>query len=293
MSEPKELALAHNTNSTVAALEAGRALATDIRAHPAGPRYKHWAVIRDAGGDALVALDPEEWVNVVPPHGKQGTWVMHDLDSFLRYWGEHALAESRVYARMDPAVKFVAVLDEYDPHGDAAWRGFRIEYTPAHSKEWLEWTKQDRQRFQGNEAFALWLEDHLPDVVSPPADELLRIINTFRIDEGRVWKGEQNLANGQVDLAYSRHVDGHAADSKGGRVTIPEGFEISVPVFAGLEAEAYTVQARFRYRLKDAQLSLWYELVRPHKTVELAFRDMVAKIRTATEDRVYFGVPPG
>lgn len=269
------------------AIEAGRRLTLKARDNPIA-RGLPYVVLRDADGNERVEYLDREAVFADPPTGKKGAAIMHDMPSFLAYWREHKCGESRMYAEMEPAVKFTAVFDEHCPDY-AGWREFRASYTPTHSKEWKAWTEKNGKAFDGNADFAIWLQDHLPDVVLPTGSELMDIITTLRVNETVAWKGATNLVNGAVDLGFNKIVDGHAS-SQGGSVVIPETLKLSVPVWTGLHQTLYDVDARFRYRLRDGVLRLWFELVRPHKVVEQAFEDLLASIRTS-DAVLYFGSP--
>lgn len=279
-------------NDTAAALEAGRRLALELKPHPLGKRFAPYAIMRHEDGvETVEGGDPLDF----PPDGFAGTAEVHDAESFLKMWAEHQCPWSRVYAEMLPAVRFTAVFDEHDqasdPESFPRWREHRCVYTPKHSPEWNTWKAQDRKPFGGNTEFALWLEDNLPDISEPAADQLLQIVHTFRVDEGLAWQNQVNLHNGHTDLTYRRVVDGQASDQGGWRLEIPQQFKISIPVFQGLEATVYDIDARFRYRVRERSLAIWYELVRPHKVLELAFRDLVARFRTGTVERLFFGSP--
>ena len=52
---------------------------------------------------------------------------------------------------------------------------------------------------------------------------------------------------------------------------MPEVFALGVPVFEN--GDRYRVEARLRYRIADGgKLTLWYDLLRPHKILEDAMR---------------------
>ena len=68
-------------------------------------------------------------------------------------------------------------------------------------------------------------------------------------------------------------------------------FQIGVPVFWG--GEAYRVDARLRYRVKDGKLIFWYELIRDDKVLEAATTTMIEAIKLGTGQPTYFGNPFG
>lgn len=113
----------------------------------------------------------------------------------------------------------------------------------------------------------------------------------MRIRQGQVFGKKVRLNDGNIVLEYTNAVNGSSQTAAGGKVAIPEKFEISIPVFKGLDAKRYTVEARFRYRLTGGALKIQYELVRPAKVMEAAFKEMLAEIQKAAKTTVLFGLP--
>lgn len=257
---------------------------------PRAGSYKDAApfvVLRQSNGDEKV-----EWLDMrlSDPARKSGTVKLKDADSFIAYYGIHGNGMP-VYATLTPA-RFLAVLNE---HGKTAagWRDHRADFQVAHSREWETWSKHNGAgpAFNSNESFALFLEDNAPDIVKPDPTTMLAIALNFRIKADVGFSVAQRLEDGNIDLAYSNLVTAGATTQAGGKVKIPEQFTINVPVFDGIAATKYKVDARFRYRLREGKLTLWYELVRPHKVVEAAFKDVWDQIAKATKAPILHGTP--
>ncbi|MFP3599791.1 DUF2303 family protein, partial [Chryseobacterium sp. SIMBA_029] len=62
-----------------------------------------------------------------------------------------------------------------------------------------------------------------------------------------------------------------------------------IPVFRN--RDAYRVDARLRYRVRDAKLTFNYELVRFDKVLEAAANGVIATIREKTGNPFFFGDP--
>lgn len=224
------------------------------------------------------------------PHRKTGTVKVNDADSFVAYFAKHG-EEGAVYAQLEPA-RFVAVLND-DTATSAGHRDHRLDFTVRHSREWATWTKHNGRgaAFNSNESFALFLEDNAPDIVKPDPAQMLAIALNFRVKHDVSFASAVRLGDGNTELAFSNVVSGSAQGSSGGKVKIPEQFTIRVPVFEGLNAKTYEVDARFRYRLTEGKLAIWYDLVRPHKVVEAAFKDLWQQIQRATGKTILNGAP--
>lgn len=78
-----------------------------------------------------------------------------------------------------------------------------------------------------------------------------------------------------MQLTYNEQIDGQAGET--GQLRIPEQFYIGVKPFLG--GDAFCVAVRFRYRIQEARLAMWFELVRPDKVLEEAYTTVRAKIQ--------------
>ena len=61
-----------------------------------------------------------------------------------------------------------------------------------------------------------------------------------------------------MQLTYNEEIDGRAGEA--GQLRIPEEFFIALKPFLG--GDTFCVPARFRYRIQEGRLVMWYELVR-------------------------------
>ncbi len=289
------------TTEAGTALAAGRKMA--LKLHPSqellGPRGLPYAILEEDGKEVVqfVGAADQTGVQAVFPPTKPRNARMDDLESFIAYVEEQASAHlgARVYAEMEPGVRFTLVIDDEQDGKRLQWRDNRCTYQPRYSKEWETWVSHSgpKHKFDGNEDFALFIENNMPDVISPQATDLLSIVKHFRVSESREWSNKVELANGAAHLSYRRVVEGQSTTNMGDTVAIPEAIVLEIPIFAGLKSPRYSVNGRFRYRPNGAALKLWYELVRPHKVVELAFRDLLDQIQEVCGPTrpVYFGSP--
>jgi uncharacterized protein YfdQ (DUF2303 family) len=245
-------------------------------------------VLRDINGSEFVVWLKER---MEEPHRKAGTVKLNDAKSFIAYYATHGNGMP-VYATLEPA-RFLAVLNE-NTKDKAGWRDHRADFTVRHSREWTVWAKHNGSgaAFNSNEAFALFLEENAPDIVKPEPATMLAIALNFRVKADVQFSLAQRLEDGNVELGYSNVVQGSAPNPTGGKsLKIPEQFTIEVPVWDGIDARRYRVDARFRYRLAGGRVTLWYDLVRPHKVVETAFKDLWAEIEKGTKAPILHGCP--
>lgn len=288
MGAPENTMLAQRPEAA-AILAAGESIEKH-RAAPKKTEVRHsapYVILRDSDGGERAEFLKEQFAN---PTFRAGAVKLDDGKSFIAYVGTHGTDSTAIYAKQNPA-KFVAVIDEHPaPTLPAAWREFRAEFTPTLSPEWQTWTRLDRQPFESTEKFAYFLEDNLPDVIEPSGAELMEVALNFRVNQDVRYSTAQRLQDGHLEVAFQNVVEG-SSSTAAGKIRIPELFKIEVPVFAGIDSQRYTVEARFRYRLKSEGLRLWFELVRPHKVLERAFTDLWAQVGEGTKRDILLGTP--
>lgn len=216
------------------------------------------------------------------PPRVRGTVKLRDAASFIRFFNDHKETASRIYATLQPA-RFLAVLDELDPlDASRGWRELRADFTVPASREWTLWNAQDRKRMSQLE-FAEFLQDNLPDVASPDGAALLEMALRFEASQSGNFVAAQRLQDGSHDLQWK------ADNNSSGTVKLPEQITLKVPVFENTESKE--VHARLRYRLDAGRLAIWFELVRPHKVAEAAFRATWGEIKEACGDVILLGQP--
>lgn len=119
---------------------------------------------------------------------------------------------------------------------------------------------------------------------------MLEIAINFRVKQGVHFSSAIRLNDGTVSMEYTEQ--NAAGATKTGKVSIPEKFKIDIPVWAGLDQKTYEFEALLRYKVSEGDLSIRYELQRPHKVVEKAFEDTLGEIRSGVEGAtVIFGKP--
>jgi uncharacterized protein YfdQ (DUF2303 family) len=272
MGVPESNQILAQTRDTQIALNAGRELElhkSTAKRLPELLHSKHYVILKDGAGAERVEYVTEQLAH---PTFHKGLVTLLDGPSFIAYVNEHKTETSAVYASLNPC-KFVAVLDEHPraQSGKPAWRDFRATFTPALSVEWTTWMAKNGQKasFDSTEEFAYFIENNMADFTDPPAAAMLEMALNFKVAQSVTYKAARRLQDGQVNLEYVNEVNGTAG---AGGVRIPEEFEIEIPIFAGLAEPPEKIKARLRYRLANGHLKLYYDLVRPEKILESAFK---------------------
>lgn len=260
------------------------AAATAVRQNPHQGGRSFVMVPKADGSMEVVYLERPE-----VPFRLSGVVVVNDTESFVvatnRYFNER---RSVIYATLDPA-SFTTVLNDYHVEDGPGWRDHRVSFSLEHSNEYGEWKENDKHPMS-QEEFAYFIENNMPDFVEPSGARMLEIAINFRVKQGVHFNSGMRLNDGTVSLEYNEV--NTAGAGKAGKFNIPEKFKILIPVWAGLDQEKYEFEVFLRWKLSEGDLAIRYELQRPSKVVETAFRDTLGNIRSGIEGAtVLFGKP--
>jgi len=190
--------------------------------------------------------------------------------SFINYYNEFASENSVIFIDKEGPT-FNAVIDY---HGEEpGWKDHTASFNLKKTPEFQNWTANNKKPMD-QEQFALFIEENLEEITTPSGAEMLEIASSIQATTETKFSSAKRLDNGQVQLTFNEQIDGTAG--KTGQLKIPETFKIGLHLFEG--SEPYEIQARFRYRISNGNLALWYELIRPHKTIDACTADTEAFI---------------
>lgn len=227
------------------------------------------------------------------PRRAKGLASMADADTFVTYVNEFKRAGTAVWCDFDPMTAklgFTAVIDENAPTL-AGWRGHQAVYVPRMSIEWGNWKgKNGAQNAMGQVEFAEFLEKVNDDIANveglPTSLQLMTMATEFVARQDMVLRSSARLSDGGVNLTYVSDSDAGTLET----MKLFKGFAIGIPVFwttpkvdangSPLPLEAFRIDARLKYRVKEGKVSFWYELIRPDRTHQLAAVELIESIKT-------------
>lgn len=216
------------------------------------------------------------------PRRKTGAYAVTDVDSLLQYLAKHAQLETELWGNATRS-EVRAVINA---HGAglhvAGWSDHTATLTLPTTPDWKEWTQRDGKLMEQTE-FAEFIEDHLPNFVTPTGADMLELAQTFQATTKVDFDSSQRLKSGETQLTYVENTT--AAAGKKGSLAIPDTFDIAVQVHE--RGPAYKVGARFRYRITNGDLRLAYRLIRPRDVLDAAFDEVVKHIEDNTVHRVW------
>lgn len=181
--------------------------------------------------------------------------------------------------------RIVAVLDFHQNADNAAWGEHKAVYDCPYSDDWKAWAAADSAKMD-QIAFAEFLENNIKNVApisddykGPSGTDLLEMVLAFQETRKSEFKSVKRLADGTCQFQFSDEKSGS------GNTQMPEKISLAIAPFHN--GAPYQVDARIRYRLRDGQLVLWYELIEPKKVIEHAFQEIV----TDMEDQLGEDMP--
>lgn len=212
------------------------------------------------------------------PLRTQATHRFLKVDSFLEYIERFKEPNSIIYAHGEQNPKFTAVINHYGPD-TTDWGDHRAEYRCPLSSQWEAWTGQNGTAM-AQAAFARFIEDNLEDIAKPDDDPnapdaatMLEVSRTLEAKNKVQFASAIRLDNGEQQFIYQEDIQGTTSK---GTIKVPEYFYIGVPAFNG--GEYYKIKARLRYRIKDAQLLMWYDLYREDNVLRDAYNSVLRHI---------------
>jgi len=227
------------------------------------------------------------------PRRKKATIELNDADSFVDYIKRHgSLGNSTIWCIANYKagdVKFTGIINDHGESADAAaWRDHKASFSPEFSEEWNRWVGKNKQPFNQQD-FASFIEENLKDIASvdgsPTGAQMLEMALTFEANQDMRFKSAIRLQSGGVQMSFAQDDDAQTIQ----KMQVFDRFSIGLQVF--WNGDAYRIDARLRYRVRDSKLTFWFELIRQDKVLEDATSTLIGQIKEKTGTPFFFGNP--
>lgn len=226
------------------------------------------------------------------PLRKRANVSVSDTASFIEYVKKHGVTDQTViYANINAdksQYNLIAVIDDHAPNS-AHWRGHTCGFNPALSVEWGRWNGHNRKVMSQSE-FATFLEDNLPDIATvpnmPTGSDILQMAVAFEANADKRMRSKVDLQSGGAEFVFVDQQDENTMS----KMKVFGRFTIGIPVFDG-STDAYPIEARLKFRIKDGAVAFWFELVRPDRVFKTAVSDSVKAIKDQTGFLLLNGKP--
>ena len=243
-------------------------------------------------GITLQRLDLEPYLPA--PLAIRRVVAASDLRGLIDYVKKFKTGDTQFYSSplvMGGNLKLLARMDDHLPDSPSHIN-HTVEYPCPTSAEWRTWIGSNKTAMD-QKKFADFLETNLRDILVPSGADMLQMASNFRDVSSAEFNSAVNRTNGRVNFQWIEK-------DVVGKAQLPEDFQIAIPVFEGMTENAaeagqpskmmalrYALKARLRWRVKDAELSLWYELDRHDLTFRLAFDDLIERVHAETGISVF------
>jgi hypothetical protein len=136
---------------------------------------------------------------------------------------------------------------------------------------------------------AEFVEQHVAAFAHPEAATMLEVSRTFTAARDVAFDQKVTLTSGDVQLKYTEQSQAKAGAK--GTIEVPKEFLLWLAPYLGVQP--VEVKARLRWRLRDGELAIGYQLHRPDLVEREAFSRIVAGIVEAAEPPLFWGTAPG
>lgn len=240
----------------------------------------------------------------IHPARKKGTATAQTFASFCELTNRHKTEDSAIFADMDwrkPSLTTVVDYHQDESDGEADWLQHRIHYAYSLSDEWKAWMESDGKPMEQKD-FAWFLEDRIPELSSPTAEEKVRYEQDFattiatpsqvvelsrglQVNVAAQVKAATTLQSGEGEIRFVEEHQG--ADGK--PLKVPGIFILSIaPFFMG---EKVRIPVRLRYRIAGGKTVWFYQVYRPDQFITEHVRQTLLEAADKTSLPTFEGKP--
>jgi uncharacterized protein YfdQ (DUF2303 family) len=227
------------------------------------------------------------------PLAKRGTFKAQTSDAFISYVRRHQTPGTLLHGVLTTERgSFHADLDGHEGNerdtetgkitieGEPSWRLHHAHLDLQPSPEWVKWLGNNGRVIE-QVPFAEFIEDNANDILAidgsyPDAATMLSIATTLEASTEVSFASGVRLSNGSMQLNYNELVNGQAQGAEG-KISIPGRFALAIQPFVG--APKYQLKARLRYYCSRGKVTFKYELERPYRVIEDAYKGELEKIQ--------------
>lgn len=247
--------------------------------------------LRDVQGVPTLLVPPnytvKQYEHLLPaPVHTEKTVVCDTATSFIDYFNHFADDNSAIFCDTK-AEKFTGVID-YHKTNSAAWCKHRVIYICQRTNEANAWLNNDGKKME-QEDFAFFIENNALEIITPTAATMLEIATHLKAQKKVNFISGTVLSNGQQSIQYMEEIQGSAGVK--GELQIPDIIELGMRIFEG--GDAYKLQARFRYRINNRKLVMWYDIIRPRQTLRAAVDDAYTVIKAGVKTQLFLNASAG
>lgn len=270
-------------NNMHAVIEAARQGVTPIIAGVEADAPLLYAPAANKGQGELVSLERY----LAEPLRKRGTIQVFDVASFNQVVRDHGQeGRTAIYLDRNPETPAVVAVLNGAAKDSPGWGDLRCAIRFCPTPQWSKWRGIDGKMLPQRD-FAEFIEDNLADIVQPAAATMLEVATAFNATISTRFSRAMRLSSGMIQL---QHVEDVAAKVGEGLIEVPETLTLGLAPLHG--SPIYQVPARFRYRIRDGELSMGIKMQRIEDLMRIVLEEVIAKIERSTDVSVLEGIAP-
>ena len=213
------------------------------------------------------------------PLRTQAAVTLENPAAFTAYLKQFASHEHSLVLVDRHAGQYLALIDYHTAEG-ASWVDHKANLALTMTPSAAEW-KATNQKELTQEAFLLFLEDHIPDIAEPDGATLMGVVMDFEALKTVSFSRSTRLKDGSVKFLYNETVQGNTS---GGEIKVPDTFTLKLKPFEG--TPEVTLTARLRYRINGGALVFWFDILRFKEAILAAIDDITEDLRHNLKDTV-------
>lgn len=259
-------------------------------------------------GKTVVSLKKYLEEFALRPERRRATAIVRSAASLIDLTKRHRHEGNTViFASPDRTTPVVQTVFDYHPPTDdvdeAEWGQHRARYACELSEEWKAWTGAHGKVLE-QRAFAEFVEDHVTDVIVPPADDakladltalvggrfampadLVTLSRGLQISTDIKVREAVTLSSGEISVCYEeQHRNG-----AGQPLQVPNLFCIAIPVFYA--GPLYRIPVRLRYSTREGGIKWSVHLYRHDRVFDHAFDEICGQVARETGAPLFIGKP--
>lgn len=225
-------------------------------------------------GDNLRVKDLERHLD--EPVRARGDYTVFDAPSFVTLVTRLKDEQTTLWAHQPStgaaSPSITAVLnDAAGPESTSiGWRDHRAQLVVKVDPDWKAWADID-SKARSQVDFAEFINDHLHNIVDPPAAGLVGAITTFNVKRNVTFSQAVNLRTGEQEFTWQER------DEDAGKVKLPTELTIRVRPYFGAEPVDLVVALRHRVS-REGGLSIIAVRIRPDLAEEQAWTYVTGQI---------------
>ena len=196
------------------------------------------------------------------PQGNVNLLTLQDLHAYI---GKAAGCYHPVVYADRETLTFTGIINHHHADGPG-WGDYRATVKLKKSRQLNIWQGKNAQKMS-QEAFALFLEEHLEDIRDPNGAEVLTFAETLEATRTEVFKSSIVTATGEQRLTFNSERNGEQSSQLITKITM------GIPLFEG--GEAFALEVKISHRVTEGKLTFWYDIRHLEYLLDVAWNDQV------------------